>query len=154
MSKNTESKRAGRKAGQGSKWIRLSTRLSIYHRDAFCCAYCGKSAEEHGVGLTLDHIVACENGGTNVPSNLVTACGACNSTKQDLTIRAWYLKLRDAGIDTTPISRRIRRLVNTEINRAEGRRLAAVRTARKNLLKNVNKAFTVLHSANLVAAAA
>lgn len=117
---------AGRIRGQGSKWCRPSTRLAIYHRDGFCCAYCGATAEE-GAQLTLDHVLACELGGTNDASNLVTACLSCNSGKRDLTMRAWLAVLRDRGIDTSTMAARIRRQTARALDRAEGRRLEALR---------------------------
>lgn len=64
---------AGRIAGQGSRWIQPSTRLAIYHRDGFACVYCGHGAED-GAVLSLDHVLACELGGSNEPTNLVTSC--------------------------------------------------------------------------------
>jgi hypothetical protein len=121
-------KMAGRKAGQGSKWCRPSTRQAIYHRDGFCCAYCGAAAED-GVVLTLDHIQPCELGGDNRPTNLITACLSCNSAKQDKPTREWFAYLRDQGVDTSTIGARIRRLVRRQLNRAEGRRLVADRKA-------------------------
>jgi 5-methylcytosine-specific restriction endonuclease McrA len=42
------------------------------------CAYCG--ADEK---LTVDHFIALNDGGLHVPSNLVGACGCCNSSKKD-----------------------------------------------------------------------
>jgi hypothetical protein len=123
---------AGRKAGQGSKWIRLATRLAIYHRDGFTCAYCGRSADEHGVPLTLDHIKACELGGTNEPSNLITCCQHCNSSKQHKTMIEWWAVLKAQGRNIRSVSARIARLRRKPLDRAEGRRLAQVRkTARQ-----------------------
>jgi 5-methylcytosine-specific restriction endonuclease McrA len=49
------------------------------------CAYCG--ADEK---LTLDHVVALNDGGLHVPSNLVGACSTCNSSKQDKPVEAWF----------------------------------------------------------------
>ena len=119
-----------RKSGQGSKWCRPSTRLAIYHRDGFCCAYCGAAAEDGVVALTLDHILPCELGGDNSTTNLVTACLSCNSAKQAKTTRQWFTRLRDRGIDTDKIGARIRRLGQKPLDRAEGRRLEAERRAR------------------------
>lgn len=119
---------AGRIKGQGSKWCRPATRMAIYHRDGFCCAYCGASAVD-GAKLTLDHVLACELGGTNAPENLVTACLSCNSAKQDKTTREWFAYLRDRGVDTAKVGPRIRRLTVKALNRAEGRRLEAARKA-------------------------
>lgn len=119
-------KRAGRKAGQGSKWIRPEKRLAIYARDSFCCQYCGAGAEEVEY-LTIDHVLACELGGTNHESNLVTACPHCNSAKQDLTMRQWYAGLRDQGIDTSTIAPRIRRQTAKKLDTKTGRALLAAR---------------------------
>ncbi len=117
---------AGRIAGQGSKWCRPSTRQALYSRDGFVCVYCLAPAED-GNFLTLDHVLACELGGTNAPENLVTACLSCNSAKRDLTMRQWYAALRDDGVDTMAIAARIRRQTARKLNRAEGIRLAALR---------------------------
>ena len=117
---------AQRIKGQGSKWIRPEKRLSLYHRDGFCCAYCGAAAEE-GLYLTLDHVIPCELGGTNNHGNLVTACLSCNSAKRDMTIRAWYAILRDRGIDTRKVGKRVRRQTAKKLDRAMGRQLLAMR---------------------------
>lgn len=54
-------------------------RFEIFKRDGFKCRYCGRpSAEEP---LTIDHLVAVANGGTNDPSNLLSACATCNRGK-------------------------------------------------------------------------
>lgn len=118
----------GRKAGQGSKWCRKTTRLALYHRDGFACVYCLAVAED-GSYLTLDHIKPCELGGTNAPSNLVTCCLSCNSAKQDATTREWFTALRDRGVDTTLIASRIRRQTARKLDRAMGRQLLAARKA-------------------------
>jgi 5-methylcytosine-specific restriction endonuclease McrA len=120
---------ATRKKGQGSKWIRQSTRCAIYHRDDFSCAYCG-THEDDGAYLTLDHILACENGGDNKPSNLVTSCRSCNSAKQDLSTRGWFAYLHDRGIDTNKVGRKVRRLSAKSLDRAAGRAIATTRYAK------------------------
>ena len=119
---------AGRKAGQGSKWIRPTTRLAIYHRDGFCCAYCGDGVEDD-ITLTLDHVLADDLGGDNDPTNLVTCCLSCNSSKRNLTIRAWFSVLRDRGIDTRTVGARVRRLTSRDLanHRAAARRIIANR---------------------------
>ena len=117
-----------RKKGQGFKWIRVSTRFAIYARDGFRCSYCSVAFSEDGRGLSLDHLVANELGGTNEPKNLVTSCTSCNSSKSDLTLRAFFARLRsEKAVDATKIGRRIRRLVHKPLDRAEGRRLAEAR---------------------------
>ena len=119
---------SARKAGQGSKWLRPTTRLAIYHRDGFCCAYCGAGSET-GAKLTVDHILAVELGGTNTPGNLITCCGKCNSSKRALSVRGWFTSLRRRSIDTTKVGRRIRRLVAKPLDRKAGRALARGRQA-------------------------
>ena len=103
-----------------SKWIRRSTRLAIYHRDGFACRYCGDES-----ALTLDHVVPVSAGGSNQPRNLATACVRCNSSKQDITTRKWYARLRSWGIDTKRMQRELRRALARPIDRMEGNRLAS-----------------------------
>lgn len=43
-----------------------------------CCAYCGKRRKGK---LTQDHITPLSKGGNHTASNVVPACGPCNSTK-------------------------------------------------------------------------
>jgi hypothetical protein len=69
----------------GSKWIRPTTRHRIYLRDGGRCVWCG-SAASVASPLTLDHVVPRRRGGTNAPSNLITACGPCNSWRGDRSI--------------------------------------------------------------------
>lgn len=42
----------------------------------FCCAYCHRRAR-----LTMDHVLAIARNGPNTASNVVPACGSCNSKK-------------------------------------------------------------------------
>lgn len=48
----------------------------ILERDDFRCRHCGVRRF-----LTVDHIIALDNGGTNDPENLQTLCRNCNSRK-------------------------------------------------------------------------
>jgi len=89
--------------------------MAIYHRDEFCCAYCGKGSEKEEVLLTLDHIKACHKGGTNEVTNLVTCCVSCNSSKQTLTMKAWLQILETRGVDVALVRRRIRRNVRRNL---------------------------------------
>lgn len=74
--------------GRSSKWITKVRRLAIYIRDGFCCLYCGrdlkaaKPSEVH-----LDHLSPREAGGSDDPTNLITACRSCNCARQN---RAWW----------------------------------------------------------------
>lgn len=54
-------------------------RFAVLHRDNHACQYCGGTAPD--VRLTIDHVIPVALGGTDDPSNLVTACDACNSGK-------------------------------------------------------------------------
>jgi 5-methylcytosine-specific restriction endonuclease McrA len=73
--------RRGRKRPSG-QWIRTDARLAIYLRDGMRCVYCGRDL--HGAApeeMTLDHVWPWSLGGENEPTNLVTACKHCNSSR-------------------------------------------------------------------------
>jgi hypothetical protein len=59
----------------GSKRVRYE----VLRRDNHACRYCGAAAPD--VPLTFDHVVPVALGGSDEPSNLVTACRDCNSGK-------------------------------------------------------------------------
>ena len=68
--------------------VRKDLRLAIYLRDSFRCVYC--CADLHGAApmdITLDHVVTQADGGSNRPNNLVTACRACNCSRQDRPLK-------------------------------------------------------------------
>jgi 5-methylcytosine-specific restriction endonuclease McrA len=123
-----------RTRNQGSKWIRPDRRLAIYLRDDCACAYCGRDATM-GAVLTLDHIIACEllDRPDNSSTNLITACRSCNSSKQDITMRAWYKVLRANGRDTKAISRYVRTHSKRDIK--------AYRTTAKALIASMTGSF-------------
>lgn len=108
METTTTTRRGGRKAGQGSKWIRKTTRRRLYLRDRCECVYCGRSILDAGVTATLDHVVPCELGGTNEHTNLVTACLSCNSAKRALPLSDFINHLADRGIDPAAVRRNVR----------------------------------------------
>lgn len=54
-------------------------RFEILRRDGHTCRYCGGSAPD--VALTVDHVKPAALGGSDDPTNLVTACTQCNSGK-------------------------------------------------------------------------
>lgn len=54
-------------------------RYEILRRDNHRCRYCGAAAPD--ARLTVDHVVPASLGGSDDPSNLVTACADCNSGK-------------------------------------------------------------------------
>lgn len=59
--------------------ISRSLRFKIFTRDGFTCMYCG--AQPPSVVLEVDHVIAQSKGGTDDPSNLITACFDCNRAK-------------------------------------------------------------------------
>lgn len=68
--------------------VKLSAKLSVWERDQWKCRYCGDEVARSLDGpphaphhATVDHVVPRASGGTNVQSNLVTACYRCNQAK-------------------------------------------------------------------------
>ena len=57
------------------------TRKNILRRDAYKCAYCGRS----DLPLTIDHLIPKARGGSDSWENLVCACTFCNNKKGDRT---------------------------------------------------------------------
>ena len=95
--------------GQGSNWIRRSTRLRIYQRDGWKCVWCGEAVidgrelAKAPIGeprrlATLDHFLARSRGGTNRPSNLVTACSTCNCERDHMSALEWAAKLEASHV--------------------------------------------------------
>ena len=80
----TEIKRANSPHQPVGRWIRVEKRLAINLRDGLRCVYCCRDL--HGADprdVTLDHVVAKVDGGSNSETNLVTACRACNCSRSD-----------------------------------------------------------------------
>lgn len=65
------------------KW--KETRLRIFERDRFTCAYCG----QRGGALECDHIHPVSRGGSHADDNLVTSCKKCNRSKGCRTVTEW-----------------------------------------------------------------
>ena len=51
-----------------------------------CCAYCGLKTKE----LTIDHVIARSQQGTNDLNNLLPACKKCNESKGSKSLLSWY----------------------------------------------------------------
>lgn len=80
----------GANGNNGSKWCRPSTRLALYIRAGFRCAWCGRDltgAKPRDV--TLDHLTPREDGGSHAPDNLIMACLSCNSARGNTPWRVW-----------------------------------------------------------------
>jgi len=65
--------------GGNSGNISKRLRYEIFRRDNHACRYCGATAPL--AKLSVDHVVPTALGGTDEPSNLVTACMDCNAGK-------------------------------------------------------------------------
>jgi len=52
---------------------------------SYRCAYCGTSDEN----LTQDHVIPLSRGGNHTASNIVPACGSCNSKKSNRLLEQW-----------------------------------------------------------------
>ena len=117
----------------GSKWIRIETRLALYICDGFECGWCGKdlSRTSHK-NIHIDHVVPRHKGGTNKSSNLVTSCKRCNERKNgfDASIMGEEAILRVLTKLTTrpPLNRKLTRELASML--AEERLRAAVKLSR------------------------
>lgn len=96
---------------RGAKWCYPTTRWAVYLRDGLACVYCGVTLdhliEAGGENfLTADHWNPRAAGGTNHPTNLITACYECNVRKNHGTVRS----LCEAqGLDYAAVLARSRR---------------------------------------------
>jgi 5-methylcytosine-specific restriction endonuclease McrA len=65
------------------RFRRQVTNTFLFARDRYRCQYCGRSTSElkPREALTRDHLIPLSRGGTNDWSNVVTACGPCNTRK-------------------------------------------------------------------------
>jgi len=130
MTRRAAEKPVSRKIlNHGSKWIRQTTRLAIYLRDGMACAYCGASLES-GAELSLDHLTPYSKGGSHHPSNLVTCCGHCNSSRGNRSVPAFCRAVAayiNHGADPVGIERHVRACARRALPRAEARELIARR---------------------------
>lgn len=80
---------------QLGKWKRRDkvqfSRVNIYMRDGWRCQYCGETKQVKD--LTFDHVLPRAQGGKTTWTNIVTACRACNSAKEDKTPEQARMKL-------------------------------------------------------------
>lgn len=61
-------------------------RFEILRRDNHQCRYCGAKAPD--VPLRVDHVIPIALGGSDDPTNLVTACEPCNTGKSSIPLDA------------------------------------------------------------------
>lgn len=58
---------------------------ALFARDRYHCLYCGSDLSGRRSLATRDHVIPTSRGGRNQWTNVVTACRACNSRKDDRT---------------------------------------------------------------------
>ena len=65
------------------RFRRQVTNTFLFARDQYRCQYCGRASLELKVreSLTRDHVVPLSRGGSNLWTNVVTACSSCNTRK-------------------------------------------------------------------------
>ena len=63
-------------------------RQAIKEANNYECIYCGEKHHEHD--LTIDHVHPRTMGGTNITSNCVPACRACNQSKGSQDWLNWF----------------------------------------------------------------
>lgn len=85
--------------------------------------YCGAAAED-GIILSLDHVVPRELGGSNDATNLLTSCISCNCRKNMESLDRF---LAEINVDAETVKSQLAR----KIDKAEGKRLLALRKKRK-----------------------
>jgi hypothetical protein len=114
---------------QGMNWIRPVKRLAIYLRDGMACCYCGAGVEQ-GAKLTLDHLKAYSNGGSNNATNLVTCCAICNSSRGNRSWKLFAAKVAgyiNHGATTAQIIKHVELTRNRKVNCAAAQALLDLR---------------------------
>lgn len=81
----------GHGQGKRKRTVPGLSNQSLFKRDRFVCAYCGKKFVEEK--LSRDHVLPTSRGGKNVWMNVVTACKADNHMKANKTPEEAGLKL-------------------------------------------------------------
>lgn len=74
--------RLKRRIASTKRGVKFS-RLNVYVRDDFTCAYCHRKLPMSA--LTYDHVLPRSRGGRTEWENIVTACVACNAKKANKT---------------------------------------------------------------------
>jgi 5-methylcytosine-specific restriction endonuclease McrA len=81
----------GHARGKTGKSVPALSNASLFRRDRYVCAYCGKKFPEEK--LSREHIIPTSRGGKNTWMNVVTACKADNHMKADKTPEEAGMKL-------------------------------------------------------------
>jgi 5-methylcytosine-specific restriction endonuclease McrA len=135
--------------GQGSKWLKPTTRQRIYARDEWRCVWCACAVAQLGMRgahiasvagtiltdgkrilqATIDHVVPRSRGGSNRPSNLITCCARCNAARGHRSVPAFAAALC-ATIEGDDEQLRAYRLIVRRV-RAHARRKLPARLRRR-----------------------
>lgn len=123
-------------------WIRQEKRLAIYLRDGLACVWCGSGIED-GAQMMLDHVLPHSEGGSNLESNLVTACHACNSRRGSRSVVAFaddVASYVNHGVTGDQIIDDIAKRTSTPLKtfRAEAKALVARRGSAARALANLS----------------
>jgi len=78
-------KRRAQKKQSISGSVTPKTIKNMFERFGHACVYCGSTER-----LTMDHLIPLSRGGTNVESNLVSACYSCNCSKGPKDSFEWF----------------------------------------------------------------
>ncbi|WP_302080602.1 HNH endonuclease [Salinibaculum rarum] len=76
-------------------------RTEVYERDNYTCQYCQNEFARDS--LTLEHVVPVSKGGIDDPTNYITACRSCNSSKSDEMIEEFLSRRGDLNINPTDL---------------------------------------------------
>jgi hypothetical protein len=82
--------RGPREKPRDTAQINIRLRAQVLHAARGRCGNCGRTVENHGIVLVVDHKVPREWGGETVPENLWAICEDCNAGKKN------YFKSVDA----------------------------------------------------------
>lgn len=83
-------------------------RFEVFRRDEFRCYYCGlRGNETTGAGLTIDHVIPTALGGSDDPTNLVSACSDCNAGKTSMPPDAALLESVDQSVERYKATRNL-----------------------------------------------
>lgn len=83
--------RGGRDRDRGRGWAKRAEKIRA--RDLYRCQRCGKSEEENGQKLSVDHIIPWrvfeDKDAANVDANLTSLCKSCHSHKTSRAEQRW-----------------------------------------------------------------
>jgi hypothetical protein len=109
--------------------VRNDLRLAVYMRDGLACVWCGATLED-GMVFTLDHAKCKAKGGSNAPTNLLTACSICNSSRGKRSLAAFARAVAaylNHGITPKQILDHVKACMRRAVPRGEAKAMIARR---------------------------